>query len=46
MNVNMKKMVCVAVALVVQCVAIGWLVWRYESIVRGAFLQECGEKPP
>lgn len=35
MNVNMKKMVCVAVALVVQCVAIGWLVWRYESIVRG-----------
>ena len=35
MNVNMKKLVCVAVALVVQCVAIGWLVWRYESIVRG-----------
>ena len=35
MNVNMKKMVCVAVALVVQCAAIGWLVWRYESIVRG-----------
>lgn len=35
MNVNMKKMVCVAVALVVQCVAIGWLIWRYESIVRG-----------
>lgn len=35
MNVTMKKLVCVAVALVVQCVAIGWLVWRYESIVRG-----------
>ena len=35
MTVNMKKMVGVAVARVVQCAAIGWLVWRSESIVRG-----------
>ena len=34
MKNNIKKTVCIAVALVVQCAAIGWLIGRYENIVR------------
>ena len=34
MKKNIKKTVCVAVALVLQCAAIGWLIGRYENIVR------------
>ena len=34
MKKNIRKTVCVAVALAVQCAAIGWLVGRYENIVR------------
>ena len=31
---NVRKTVCAAVALVVQCAAIGWLIARYENVVR------------
>lgn len=34
MKKNIRKTVCVAVALAVQCAAIGWLIGRYENIVR------------
>ena len=34
MNANLKKTVFAAVVLAVQCAAMGWLIWRYESIVR------------
>lgn len=34
MKGNLKKAVCMAIALAVQCVAVGWLIGRYESIVR------------
>ena len=34
MKKNIRKTVCVAVALAVQCAAIGWLIGCYENIVR------------
>lgn len=34
MKKNVRKTVCVAVALAVQCAAVGWLIGRYENIVR------------
>ncbi len=34
MKANIRNSVFAALALTVQCVAIGWLIWRYESIVR------------
>ena len=34
MKRNVVKAIIAGTAIAVQCVAIGWLVWRYESIVR------------
>jgi len=34
MKPNMKKTAFVLAALAVQCAAIGWLIWRYEDVVR------------
>ncbi len=34
MNANRRNAVLAAAVLAVQCLAIGWLIWRYESIVR------------
>jgi len=34
MKANLKKTVLTAAVLAVQCAAIGWIIWRYESIVR------------
>ena len=35
MKANKAKAILAAATLAVQCAAVGWLVWRYESIVRG-----------
>ena len=34
MKRNVVKAIIAGTAIAVQCVAIGWLVWRYESVVR------------
>lgn len=34
MRTNTKKAVLAVAALAVQCVCIGWLIWRYERVVR------------
>ncbi len=34
MKKNIRNSVLTALALAIQCAAIGWLIWRYESIVR------------
>ena len=34
MKANIRNTVLVAGVLFIQCVAIGWLIWRYENVVR------------
>lgn len=34
MKTNIRKTAFVAAALTIQCVAFGWLIWRYEDVVR------------
>ena len=34
MKPNIRKTAFVAAALTIQCAAIGWLIWRYEDVVR------------
>ena len=34
MKSDIRKAVLAVVVLAVQCVAVGWLIWRYESVVR------------